>query len=322
MSRYTRNYVLLALVEGTYGSDPTPTGGANAMLVSKPQLTPISAQNVLRDVMVGYLGQKEELVGTRFMQCQFDVELAGSGTAGTRPAFGDLLLGCALAETISAVTRVDYTPISTALQSVTFYWYDDGVLHKMKGARGDVGVKLGIGGIPVLSFTFKGLYSTPTAASNAAPTLSGFKVPQVVTPAFTGTLTFGGTHASTGAPAITGGTQYPGQGLEVMLNNSVDYVPVLGGESVEITQRASAAKFSLDLTAAQEVTLIGNVESATLQTVGLTHDTRAGYKSLIWLPSVQLINPTQADVNGKRFTAFDARCVPTGGNDEFRLVFY
>jgi hypothetical protein len=34
------------------------------------------------------------------------------------------------------------------------------------------------------------------------------------------------------------------------------------------------------------------VEQATLQTVGLAHGTTAGNKVLLWLPSVQLINPT------------------------------
>jgi hypothetical protein len=232
MSRYTRNTVILAKVEGTYGTDPVPTNVANAILSSKPQLTPLSAQNVPRDVLLGFLGQKEELVGTRYMQCTFDVELVGSGTAGTRPAWGDLMLACALAETVTAVTRVDYTPISTAFQSVTFYYYDDGVLHKMQGARGDVSVKMTLGGIPVLSFSFKGLYSTPTAATAAAPTISGFKVPQVVTDQNTGDLTFGGTHSTGIAPAITGGTVYPSQGLEFMLNNTVDHIPVLGGENV------------------------------------------------------------------------------------------
>lgn len=321
MSRYTRNFVMTALIESVYGTDATPTG-TNAMLVSKPQITPLSAQNVVRDVMLGYLGQKEQLVGTRFVQCQFDVECVGGGAAGTRPAFGDLLLGVGLAETVTASTRVDYTPISIAFQSITLYWYDDGLLHKLKGVRGDVSYKGVIGGVPVLSFTFKGLYSTPSAASNVTPTLTGFKVPEVVTPSFTGSLTLGGTHSSTGAPAIAAGTTYPSQGLEFALGNTVDYIPVLGGESVEITQRAASTKFSLDLTAAQEVTLMGNVEAGTLQTVGLTHDTRAGYKSLIWLPSVQLINPSKADVSGKRFVAFDGRAVPTSGNDEFRLVFY
>ena len=46
-----------------------------------------------------------------------------------------------MGETITASTRVDYLPISTAFESVTIYWYDSGTLHKLAGARGTVMVK-------------------------------------------------------------------------------------------------------------------------------------------------------------------------------------
>jgi hypothetical protein len=321
MSRYTRNTVIVALVEGTYGTDITPTG-TNAMLASKPQITPLSASNQARDVLVGYLGQKEELVGARFVQCSFDIELVGSGTAGTRPAWGDLMLACAWAEAVTAVTRVDYTPISTAFQSVSLYWFDDGVRHKLIGARGDVSISMNINGIPVLSFAFKGLYTTPTATANLTPTVSGFMVPQVVNKQNSADLTFGGTHTPSGAPAITGGTVYPSRGIEFALGNQVDHVPLLTTESIEVTQRAATCKFSVDLTAAQEVTFMGYVEAATLNSVGLVHGTAAGKKTLLWLPNVQLVNPTLTDVNGKRLVSFDGRAVPSAGNDEARLVLF
>jgi hypothetical protein len=321
MSRYTRNTVLLALAEVTYGTDPVPTG-TNAMLISKPTLNPLNAQNVPRDVILGYLGQKEHLVGSSFQECTFDVELDSGGTAGTRPAWGDLMLGCAYAETVTAATRVDYTPISTAFQSVTLYWYDDGVLHKLQGARGDVSFKMTSGTIPVLSFSFKGLYSQPTAASNATPTLTGFKPPLVVNEANSGDITLGGTHALVSAPAIVGGTPYPSKGIEFMTGNSVNYIPLLGGETVEVTQRDASCKFQLDLTAAQEVTFMTAISAATLTTLGFIHGTVAGHKSLLWLPSMQRISPSLVDENGKRMVAVEGRAVPTAGNDEVRLVLF
>jgi hypothetical protein len=322
MSRYTRNTVLLAKVETTYGTDSVPTNVLNAMLISKPQLKPLTAQNVPRDVLLGFLGQKEQLVGTMYQECSFDVELAGSGTVATRPAYGDLLLACAFAETVTATFRVDYTPISTAFQSATLYWYDDGALHKLLGARGDVSFKMTLGAIPVMSFTFKGLYTRVAAGANPVPTLTTFKVPQVVSPLNTLNLTFGGTHVATTAPLITGGVTYPSQGAEMAMKNALEYVPLLGSESVEITQRDPAGSCALDLTAAQEVTFMTSVEQATLQTVGLSHGTTAGNKVLLWLPSVQLINPTKQDVNGKRLLGFELNAVPTSGNDEARLALF
>lgn len=321
MSRYTRNTVILALIEGTYGTDSTPTG-TNAMLTSKPQIRPLVANNVPRDVLLGYLGNKEHLVGTFYAECTFDVELVGSGTAGTRPAWGDLLLACGFAETTEAVTRVDYTPVSSAFPSVSIYWQDGGLQQKMLGARGDVTFKNNAGEIPVMSFSFKGLYTAATATANATPTLTGFVQPLVVSEANTSDLSFGGTHATTGAPAIAAATAYPSYGIEISMNNSVDHVPMLGGETIELTQRDPSAKFRLDLTAAQEVTFMTAVTAATLSTVGLVHGTAAGKKTLLWCPSVQRINPTKEEQSGKRLVGFEGRLVPTSGNDEFRLVLF
>lgn len=321
MPRYTRNTILLAKAEGTYGTDATPTG-AEAILCSRPTINPLSAQNVPRDVMLGYLGSKEHLVGSMFSEVTFDVEFVGSGTAGTAPAWGDLMLACGWAETETATTRVDYTLVSSGFGSVSLYWYDDGLLHKVLGARGSVAIRMTSGGIPVLSFSFKGLYTAPTAETNATPTLTGFKVPEVVNEANTMDLTFGGTHSTTGAPAIATGTAYPSMGIEFNLNNTVEHVPLLGGETIEITQRDPSCSFQLELTAAQEATFMTAVAAATLTSVGLVHGTTAGSKALLWLPYVQRISPTKQDQSGKRMVGFEGRVTASAGNDEARIVLF
>lgn len=322
MSRLTRNTVILVKSEVTYGTDPVPTGGANAILTSKPQITPLSAQNVNRDVLRGFMGGSEQLVGSTVVDCSFDVELVGSGAAGTAPAWGPLLLACGFAEAVTAVTRVDYTPVSTGIGSVTFYWYDDGVLHKVTGARGAVQFKMTSGGIPVMSFSFKGLYSAPTAVANAAATLTAFKTPLVVTEANTADLMLGSAHTPVLAPALTAGVAYPSQGLEFAPGNKVEHIPLLGGESVEVTDRDASCKFQLALAAADEVTFMAQVAAASLTSVGIIHGTTAGYKSLVFLPFVQLINPQKVDVSGRRLIGFDGRVVPQVGDDELRLVLF
>lgn len=321
MSRFARNTIVLAIAESTYGTDATPTG-ANAILCSKPQITPLNATNVPRDVVRGFMGGSEQLVGAMYAQCTFDVELVNGGTAGTAPAWGVLLKACGMAETIVAVTRVDYTPISTAFSSASIYWYDDGLQHKMLGSRGAVSFKKSAGGLPMMSFTFKGLYLAPSAVANPTPTLTGFKVPQVVNEANTQDLTFGATCLASGAPALTGGTPYPSQGVEWDLGNKIEHIPLLGGESVEQTDRAASCKFMVDLTPANEATFMAQVAAGTLTSVGLIHGTTAGLKSMVFLPNVQLINPTKQDINGKRMIAFDGRVVPVTGNDEVRLVLF
>lgn len=325
MARNVRNTVLLAKIETTYGTDSTPTGSSNAILISKPRLTPLSANNVDRDLVRPYFGGSEQLVGTRYAQCEFAVELAGSGAAGTAPAFGVLLRVCALAETIIASTRVDYTPITNSQESATLYWYDDGVLHKFVGARGNCKISAMSGERPELQFSMQGLFSTPSAATPGSTSFAGFVTPLVVTDANTGDLVFGGTVSPTGAPAITGGTAYPSTGLDLDLGNQVAFTPLLGGETVDVTQRALQGSIKLDLTAAQEVSFYGTVLTATLQALSIVHGTTAGNKVLVHQPSVQLYDVTKEELNGRRLVGYKTRGVPTpagSGNDELRLVFF
>lgn len=321
-NRLVKNTVVLLKLEGSgsYGVDPTPTGGANAMQVSNLSITPIVTQNVDRDLIRSYLGASEQLLGPKYIELGFDIEFVGAGTVATAPAWGPALIACGFAETITAAVRVDHTPISTAFDSATIWWYDDGVLHEANGCRGAVSINMKIGEIPRLSFKFTGKHVAAIAAANPSATLTAFKQPQVITDANTGDLTFGGTHSTTLAPAFAAGTVYPSQGIEVDLGNSVNFTALLGGETVDLTDRAATGKCVLDLTAAQEVTMLTAVEAGTLQSLGVLHGTVANYKVGLWLPSVQLINPTKVNVNGKRMVGFDMRVMPSAGNDEVRVI--
>lgn len=321
-NRLTRNCAILAKIESVYGTDSVPTGGANAILVSNQSVNVLNAQNVDRAVVRPFLGGSEQLVATRYKEVSFDVELVGASSVGTAPAWGPLLRACGFAETLSAATRTDYLPVSTGFESVTIYYYDDGVLHSLLGARGTVAVNARIGEIPKLSFSFSGLDGGDTAASNPSVTLTNFQVPPTITDANAGDVTFGATHSSSGAPALTAGTVYPSQGLELDAALAVNFTPLLGGETVDITDRQSVGKVTLDLTAAQEVSFLTSVKANTAQSVGLTYGTVAGRKVLLFMPSVQLINPQKAELNGKRLVSFDMRVNPNAGNDELRLVLF
>lgn len=320
MPRYVRNTAILAKTETTYKTDATPTGASDALLVSNLTINPLNEQNVSRNIIRPYFGGSEQLVGVANVQVSFDVELVGSGTAGTAPAWGKLLKACAFAETVVASTRVDYTPITTAVDSLSIYWYDDGVLHKLLGARGDASFKLNLAGIPVISYTFTGLYGGVSVASNPSVTLTAFKTPEVITDTNTGDITLGATHLSTGAPTLTGGTVYPSKGLEIMLGNSVNHRPLLGGETIEITGREVTGKMSLDLQASQEATFMSDVRANTLTSLGFTHGTVAGNKTLIFAPSVQRVDPAKQDDQGQRLIDFGLRMMPVNGNDELRIV--
>jgi hypothetical protein len=317
-NRYIRNAAILAKIETTYGTDPVPTGAANAMLVSNMSITPLNATNVGRDLVRNYFGGSEQLVGVRNIQVSFDIEAAGSGTAGTAPAYGPLLRACGMAETLTASNRADYLPVSSSFESVTIYWYDDGVLHKAVGARGSFQLMLNLGERPVFRFSFTGIYAAPTAASLPTTTLTSFQKPLVVNDTNTGDVTLGCTYAT---GSLSGGTTYPSRGLSLDLGAAVSHIPLLGAESVDITGREVTGSFQLDLTAAQEVTFAGTVTDNTTQSVGLVHGSTAGNILVVHAPAAQLVNYSKQEINGKRLIGYDLRLVPSSGNDELRLCF-
>ena len=317
MSRYQRNSAILAKIEVTYGTDPVPTGLANAMLVSNLALTPLNAQNVDRGLIRNFMGGSDQLVGNAHKELSFDVEVAGSGTAGTAAAWGPLLRGCGWAEVVTAGQRVEYNPISNTFESVTLYAHVDGALHKLLGCRGTVQFDLKEGVRPVMKFKFMGLDGGVSAVANPSLTLTAWKQPMVINDPNTGDITLGCTYAT---GVLSGGTIYPSQGMNIDVGNTAQYIPLLGGQSVDITQRVSVGNMILDLTAAQEVTFMSGVQANTSQGVGLLHGITAGNKVLFYAPAVQLINPKHVNVNGRILQSYDMRMLPVSGNDELRVV--
>ena len=316
MSRLNRKTAILAKIETTYNTDPTPTGADNAILISNPSYK-FNAQNVDRALIREYLGGAEQLVGTTFAEATFDVELQGAGAAGTAPAYGPLLRACGFAEAVSAGARVEYTPVSASFESVTLYYYKDGALRKMTGCRGSFKIGLGLGSRPTLSFRYIGIDGGVTAASNPSQTLTAWKTPAVVTDSNTADLLLGCTYAT---GALSSGTAYPSKGVEIDSGIAVNHMPLLGGEAIDLSDRSVTAKISLDLTAAQEVTFMAAVKANTTQSIGLQHGSTAGSKVIVYAPAMQLINPVDEEFNGRLLAGFDARLVPSAGNDELRLV--
>ncbi len=319
MARYARNAVILAKVEVTVGTDAAPTGSANAIKVSELSITPLEATNVDLAYIRPYFGSSPQLVTSATKKISFTVDLAGSGTAGTAPALGALLLGCAAAEAVlSTPARVEYTPATNALKTLTIYAHDDGVLHKYLASMGNCKISAQVSDRPKLQFEFTAVDGGETAVGNATPDFTNWKIPVAMTAANVVDITLGAAYA---AGALTGGTVYPSRGLELDFANSVQYTPLLSNESIDITDRQSAGSLHLDLSAANEVAFMATVKANTLQSLALTIGTVAGNKALIFSPQVQLINPSKQDVNGRRLIGFGLRFVPNAGNDEWRLVF-
>lgn len=327
MSRYVRNSAILAKIESTYGSDASPAGATDALLVSNMSINPLNANNVDRDLIRAYFGGSEQLVGSAYVETEFEVEYQSSGSMTTPDiaAWDSLLQACGFqAGAGTPGSRVEHALLAdySTWKGMTIYYHDDGALHKLLGCRGTVSLDLNIGNRPVFKFKFLGLDGGISAAANPSTTLTAWKTPLVVTDANTGALTLGCTYAT---GALSGGTEYVSAGLELDLGNDVKFTDLLGtaaatGQTIDVTNRQMTGKLMLDLTPAQEVSFMANVKAATTQSLGLVHGTSAGYKMLLHCPSVQLINPRKEDKDGRRLIGFDLRVLPSSGNDEIKLV--
>jgi len=173
-----RKRLILIETEATYGTDPTPDG-ADAVLVRDLNITPLQSDVVSRDLVRPYLGASEQLLANTRVECTFSVELAGSGTVATAPAYGKALKACGLSETVAAGVSVTYAPVSASFSSVTIYYNIDGVLHKVTGARGTFTLNGSVGEIPTIDFTFTGIYNTPTDTAAPTPTYANQATPVI-----------------------------------------------------------------------------------------------------------------------------------------------
>lgn len=163
----TKKVLILAKLESTYGADATPTNALNAILCGGLNITPLLGDTVSRNLVQPFFGQVQKVLVTNYASVDFEVELAGSGAAGTAPHYGTLLKACAFAETISAGVSVTYAPITLtsvtqANTSVSIYFQRDEIKHVLLGARGTFTVDLAVKTLPKMKFTFTGLLGTIT----------------------------------------------------------------------------------------------------------------------------------------------------------------
>lgn len=303
MPLIARKKAILAKIETTYGTDSVPTGAANAMVVRNFSWDPLEQVTVDREIVQVNLGASDTLIAAGYAACNFEVEMAGAGGAGTVPKYGPLLRACAMSETIAAGVDVQYKPVSASFESVSMYFYIDGVLHKMLGARGSVALRINRLGVPVFAFRFMGLYVAVTDAANPALTLTGWQKPL----ASNNTNTTGFTLHSA-SPVL--------DNLSVDLANQVEYRHLVGSESIIVVDRAPVGSvlFEAQTVAVKDWILVAR--TGTLAALSIVQGTTAGNKVQIDAPQVQVMRPKYSEQQGVQMMALDLGLKPSAGNDE------
>ncbi len=169
--------VLLLKLQTAVGTAATPTEGANAILVKDAAINPMEGEALSRNLDKADFGADLATLVGRHVKLSFKVEVAGSGAAGTAPAWGPVMLACSHSETIVATTSVTYAPIDDALPATIWFKQGD-VMHKITDCRGSVKLTAGKRQYSYFEFEFIGLYSTPEAhTTTLTPVTSAFVTP-------------------------------------------------------------------------------------------------------------------------------------------------
>lgn len=170
----TRKGVILAKTEGTYGTDPTPTVSADAILIKDLDIKP-TGETITRDFLRSSLSPLAFVRGLKEVELTFKTEIKGTGTAGSLPATGwegVLFKACGMRESVTAGTSVIYAPLSSSFPSCTIYGYKDGIYHKVTGCRGTFKLRFEVGKYIEADWTLRGLYTAATDATPATQTFS------------------------------------------------------------------------------------------------------------------------------------------------------
>jgi hypothetical protein len=310
MPLLTRKKLLLAKIEATYGTDSTPTGSA-AILVRNLEVVPLQSDIVQRELIRPYLGNYEQLLANTRVQVTFEVELAGSGTAGTPPAYGPILRSCALSETLGAST-VTYQPESelSGFESTTLYFFIDGIRHIITGARGTFTLNGTVGAIPTIQFTMTGIFNTPTDTALAVPTYANQATPLIFK---------NGNTTSFSAFSYSGALQ----SIDFNIANEIIYRELIGGtKEVIITDRKPGGTLQIEAVLLATKNYFTVSTGSTTGSITFQHGTATGNIATLTMAQSDLADVSYADMNGITMLNLPYVATPTAaGNDELSLVF-
>lgn len=155
-------YLLLGEIEANYGEDPTPTvaDALNAWDIALAKLYNPQSHKT-GNVSVYY----DSLPGQQLATLSFKVFLSIASVAATESYLSKLLKGCAWSHTVPTTNKFDTICEYATDSSMTFYYYHDGILEKLIGARGTAKFHIEAGLKPWVEFAFTGLYGSVSAVA-------------------------------------------------------------------------------------------------------------------------------------------------------------
>ncbi|KKN46987.1 hypothetical protein LCGC14_0667270 [marine sediment metagenome] len=303
----TRRKQIAAAVEGTEGSPETLTAAEAKFLAYDPKVTfdvPAFKRNPVRAT----LSRMASVMGVQPAKITFGLELRGSGTAGTAPAWTIFLRACGFGETPDPGNIVTWVPASSSIPSLTIACYHDGVIKTMVGCRGTVKFVHKVGEPVMMEFEFTGVYYS--WADGAL--LSGISFESTVPPKFQNASLLMHSYA-----AIISALEFDMANTVSLRDDSNSSGGLL---SAVIVERNPVGTFDpeavLNATHDFMAKLIAGTLAAFTETIG----SEAGNYFVITAPKVQYIKIDEGDRNGIATDDIGFELSLNTGDDEFSIV--
>ncbi len=301
--------VILAKIEVIYGTDPTPTAAANAILCELPEYE-VLGRKLERNNVKSFFGTRPQVNIGEGQQVSFTTELKASGSLGVAPEIGVLFRGCNMTETVTASTKVDYDPNSNqAGESITIYYYQDNILHKVLGCRGNFSLDLKGGEYGKIKWTFQGIYGGPVDSTiPASPTFSSVLPPRFLSASFA---------IDTYAAIISA--------LKIDVKNETAKRPdansATGIKEFFINERAVTGEIDPEVVALATKSFWGLWDTSSQVAFTATVGGTAGNKCTITGPKIMIDSVKYADRDNILTHALPILFIPNTGNDEIKFSF-
>ncbi len=306
-----REQAIYARVETTPGTYLAPAG-ADILQVSNLQANP--AENLRwidRTIIRSSLNPSKGVYGGALFGLQFDIELKGSGTAGTAPRLGRVLRACGLQETVVASTSVTYRPQSTLSlhDSLSIGFKQGGIYRTLKGCRGTFSLAMKTGEIALATVKLLGRVNTETDAAAPSPT----EETTIPPPFLSATFQVGGFAAPIESMALDVSNT---MSISPNPNNSDGY-----GE-IRVTARKTSLKLNPELETIATKDWIGLWRAGTTQAVqtGVIGGT-AGNRWAVSAPNAYIMTPAFGDREELLTVDLDLGAAESSGDDEFSIQF-
>jgi hypothetical protein len=172
---------LLLKVEATAGTDPTPTGAANAV-VSMEGSCKVLADKLERKLDRAFFGANPYVLVGKRCEIEFDFDLIGASGVGTAAPCGPILVTCGMSEALVAATSATYKVVSSGFSTATIYFYHAGLLFAVNYCVGTLDIDFTAKQWPKAHAKYIGTISlaAPTEVAAPAVTVTAFQRPPAV----------------------------------------------------------------------------------------------------------------------------------------------